>query len=251
MVLEKQMRVSGIVVSFTTRAFLLVLSLPAISSSQENPGNAGSSSDKVNSQLMYEITAHGFLLWASLGFLMPIGILTIRMANGEEISRKRATALFRAHAILQMLSVLLSTVAAIMSIKNFNNSFNNGHQRIGIVLYGLIWVQAITGFARPQRGSRGRSMWFLGHWALGTVVALLGVINIYTGLLAYHEKTSRSISTWTIIFTAETSIIALLYLIQDKWVYIQKSQSIARTDSSKSTDETASPNEKQNGLQLA
>ncbi|KAK2984933.1 hypothetical protein RJ640_017741 [Escallonia rubra] len=34
-----------------------------------------------------------------------------------------------------ILSVILSTAAAIMSIKNFENSFKNYHQRMGIVLY--------------------------------------------------------------------------------------------------------------------
>lgn len=38
-----------------------------------------------------------------------------------------------------------------MSIKNFNNSFNNYHQRIGVGLYGIIWLQALVGFIRPQR----------------------------------------------------------------------------------------------------
>lgn len=93
-------------------------------------------------------------------------------------------------------------------------------------------------------------MWFLGHWALGTVVALLGVINIYTGLLVYHEKTLRSISTWTIIFTAETSTIAILYLLQDKWVYIQKGRPVSGSEPSISNGETESLHEKQSGLQL-
>lgn len=93
-------------------------------------------------------------------------------------------------------------------------------------------------------------MWFLGHWALGTVVALLGVINIYTGLLAYQEKTSRSISTWTIMFTAETSVIVILYLLQDKWVYIMKGRWVPGSEPSISTDKTVSTHEKQNGLPL-
>ncbi|MBA0578578.1 hypothetical protein Gorai_020855, partial [Gossypium raimondii] len=36
-----------------------------------------------------------------------------------------------------------------MSIKNFNNSFNNHHQRLGVALYGIIWLQALTGVLRP------------------------------------------------------------------------------------------------------
>ncbi|KAK8491265.1 hypothetical protein V6N11_051277 [Hibiscus sabdariffa] len=122
----------------------------------------------------------------------------------------------------QTLSLLLATVGAVMSVKNFNNSFNNHHQRLGLALYGIIWLQALTGVLRPWRGSKGRSGWFSAHWLLGTAVSILGIINIYTGLVAYHEKTSRSINLWTILLTAETSLIAFIYLFQDKWLYIQK-----------------------------
>ncbi|EEF35734.1 conserved hypothetical protein [Ricinus communis] len=121
-----------------------------------------------------------------------------------------------------MLSVLLATAGAVMSIKNFNNAFDNHHQRIGAALYGIIWLQAIIGFLRPERGSKARGAWFFLHWILGTAICLLGVINMYTGLQAYHQKTSKSIRLWTIFFTAEVSLIIFLYLLQDKLGYMQK-----------------------------
>ncbi|KAJ7965066.1 Cytochrome b561 domain-containing protein [Quillaja saponaria] len=134
---------------------------------------------------------------------------------------KKTENLFYVHAILQLLAVLLVTTAAIMSVKNFSNSFNNSHQRIGLALYGIIWLQVLVGFLLPQRGSKGRSVWFFVHWAIGIAVALLGVLNIYTGLQAYHDKTSRSTWPWTIILTVQISSIVLFYLFQDKWVHIQ------------------------------
>ncbi|KAB1225301.1 hypothetical protein CJ030_MR1G008996 [Morella rubra] len=109
-----------------------------------------------------------------------------------------------------------------MSLRNFNNSFSNHHQRIGVALYGIIWLQALVGFVRPHRGSKRRSVWFFLHWLLGTAASLLGVVNIYTGLQAYHEMTSRSIKVWVIIFTVEMSVVSFFYLLQDKWVYTQK-----------------------------
>lgn len=57
---------------------------------------------------------------------------------------------------------------------------------------------------------------------LGTAVSLLGIINIYTGLQAYHQKTYKSTRPWTALFIIEVSLIALFYLLQDKWVYMQK-----------------------------
>ncbi|KAI6697146.1 hypothetical protein NL676_017265 [Syzygium grande] len=239
-------------VCFRMSMLLVVFSLPMFTgSSQEQNVGSHTSSDadahKLSSRLLFEITLHGFLLWASLGLLMPLGVLIIRMSKAEECGRRLKT-YFRAHAILQMLSVLLATAGAIMSIKNFGNLFNNHHQRIGLVLYGIIWLQALVGFLRPVRGSKGRSPWFFSHWTLGTTVSLLGVINIYSGLLAYSKKTSRSIRLWVILFTVEVSFISFFYLLQDKLEYIRKQGVILGNERSRPIDQTASHGVKQESL---
>ena len=54
----------------------------------------------MNPGLQFEIKLHGFLLWASMAFLMPVGILAIRLSNREG-SRRRLRIIFYVHAILQ------------------------------------------------------------------------------------------------------------------------------------------------------
>ncbi|MED6210086.1 hypothetical protein PIB30_060767 [Stylosanthes scabra] len=174
----------------------------------------------MNPRLVFEIRVHGFLLWASMGLLMPFAILAIRQGNREQ-NPKRLRIIFYLHAILEMLAVLLATAGAIMSIKNFNNLFNNNHQRLGVALYGIIWLQLILGIFRPQRGSKKRRVWFFTHWIVGTLVSLLGVLAVYTGLGAYREKTSKSTKIWNIFFTTQITLIVFIYLFQEKWVYIQ------------------------------
>ncbi|KAJ8626814.1 hypothetical protein MRB53_020121 [Persea americana] len=206
-------------------AYALLGLLPLVDSSHEpaadNQGSNKNTVHKLSPQLQFQVSVHGFLLWASMGFLMPIGILIIRMSNKEECGKK-AKLLFYFHIILQTVSVLLATAGAIMSMRYFENSFNNTHQRIGLALYVLIWVQALIGFCKPRRGIRGRSVWYFAHWMLGTGVSILGIINIYTGLYVYHTKTSRSVRFWSYFFSAEVAIIAFLYLLQDRWEYMQK-----------------------------
>nr|GMD38325.1 cytochrome B561 domain-containing protein At2g30890-like [Ipomoea batatas] len=150
---------------------------------------------QVNPKLLFEIKLHGFLLWASLGFLMPVGIL--------------------------ILAVLLATAGAAMSLKHFDNSFSNTHQRLGLALYIIVWLQTLIGILRPRRGSKARSVWFFAHWLLGTALSLLGVINIYTGLQAFNKRTSRSTNIWTIIFSTQISLVVFFYLFQEKWHYIK------------------------------
>ena len=187
---------------------------------------------KVNQQKTSDIAVHGLLLWASTGFLMPLGILIIKGSIKAEPGSRRSKVLFYLHVGFQMLSVLLATVGAAMSLKKFENSFDNSHQKLGLALYGAILVQGLIGFFRPHRGKKERSYWYLLHWILGTIVSLVGIINIYTGLKAYHKRTLKSTALWTILFTVEVSFIGLVYLFQDKLEYMKKQGVIIGSESS-------------------
>ncbi|KAK7359624.1 hypothetical protein VNO77_01586 [Canavalia gladiata] len=186
---------------------------------------------KTNQQKTSDIAMHGLLLWASTGFLMPLGILTIRGSIKSEPGSRRSRVLFYLHVGFQMLSVLLATVGAAMSLKKFENSFDNNHQKLGLALYGAILMQAFIGFFRPHRGKKERSYWYFLHWILGTIVSLVGIINIYTGLKAYHKRTLKSTTLWTILFTVEVSFIGLVYLFQDKMEYMKKQGVIVGSES--------------------
>ncbi|KAE8654921.1 TRNA-methyltransferase [Hibiscus syriacus] len=176
-------------------AFIIINVVPFVSSSQQHLESIGSPTNneenilKVSRKVMFEITVHGIILWASMGFLI--------------------------------LSVLMVTAGALMSIKNFNNSFNNYHQRLGVAIYGIIWVQALTAALRSFRGSKARSAWFFTHWLVGTAVCILGVINIYTGLGALHEKTIGKHKTLDHNLTAQICLMVFIYLFQDKWLQLQ------------------------------
>ncbi|WOL14519.1 cytochrome b561 domain-containing protein [Canna indica] len=53
-------------------------------------------------------------------------------------------------------------------------------------------------------------------------ICVLGIANIYVGLHAYHQRSSRSVSLWSVLFTAEVSIAAFIFLFQDRWDYMVK-----------------------------
>ncbi|OAY29134.1 cytochrome b561 domain-containing protein At4g18260 [Manihot esculenta] len=204
--------------------FVTLLPFVSCSSHEDVKGHKSTKAEnthKLSPTMKSDVAFHGVLLWVSMGFLAPLGLLIIRMSHREE-SGSRKKVLFYLHVILQVLSVLLVTSGAIMSIKSFENSFDNNHQRIGLALYVVVWVQAVIGFLRPLRGSKRRSIWYFVHWILGTVITLVGIINIYTGLEAYHKKMSADTRIWTILFTAQVSVMAFFYLFQDKWDYMQK-----------------------------
>lgn len=120
-------------------------------------------------------------------------------------------------------------------VKQTHNGLNQGQVLLNAILNKYcFWF----------RGSKGRSIWYFVHWLLGTAVSLLGIINIYTGLRAYHRKTSRSTRIWTIIFTAEISVIILFYLIQEKWDYIRRQGVILGHEPVQPTEQEISPRNK-------
>lgn len=91
-------------------------------------------------------------------------------------------------------------------------------------------------------------MWFFSHWILGTAVSFLGVLNVYIGLAAYHEKTSKGIRTWNILFTIQISLIVFFYLFQERWGYIQKQRVILSNEMVTPSCQETLPNEKERAL---
>eukprot|EP00252_Welwitschia_mirabilis_P021250 TRINITY_DN5388_c0_g1_i2.p1 TRINITY_DN5388_c0_g1~~TRINITY_DN5388_c0_g1_i2.p1 ORF type:complete len:178 (+),score=20.15 TRINITY_DN5388_c0_g1_i2:489-1022(+) len=97
---------------------------------------------------------HGFLLWASMGFLMPISIILIRMTKAarEQGATRRLEILYYLHVTLQVLAVTLASAGAVLSFMKFDNKFKYTHQKIGLSLYIIVWLQPIVGFLRPESG---------------------------------------------------------------------------------------------------
>ncbi|KAL6620699.1 hypothetical protein ACP70R_035838 [Stipagrostis hirtigluma subsp. patula] len=174
-------------------------------------------------KLSRQLKLHAFLLWSSVGFLMPLGVLIIRVSHTAK-SAKSVKILFYCHVASQIVAVGLATAGAVLSISNFENAFNNTHQRIGLALYGFIWLQPLIGFLRPDRGVRTRSAWYLAHWLLGVAVCVVGVANVYIGLHTYQERTGRSARVWTALLTVEVAAMAFVYLVQDRWSYLVRQQ---------------------------
>lgn len=66
-------------------------------------------------QTASHIAVHGLLLWASMGFLTPVGILTIRMSNKVD-SVIKARVFVYLHIILQVDHLLCSSAKVVWSV---------------------------------------------------------------------------------------------------------------------------------------
>ncbi|PWZ33669.1 hypothetical protein Zm00014a_033138 [Zea mays] len=211
-------------------ASLVLLSLlgPSNGASNSTGNNLGESRNRTSSHplevtpgVSFQLRLHALFHWSSFGFLMPLGIILVRMSSKCRGGRC-VRALFYCHAISQTVAVLLATGGAVLSLMNFENSFSNSHQRVGLALYGVMWLQPILGFFRPERGVKVRSLWYFFHWLLGIAICATGIVNVYIGLRTYHERTAKSVRLWTALLTVEVAFLAFFYLMVDRWSYMLK-----------------------------
>ncbi|KAM0858444.1 hypothetical protein ACQ4PT_047831 [Festuca glaucescens] len=216
----------GVLVLCTSFVILSLLTVPSNGSSNSTE-DLNQSRNKTGHPLQltpkaaFQLKLHALFHWSSFGFLMPVGILLVRMSSKSK-SGRCVRVLFYCHVISQIAAVLLATSGAALSLMHFENSFSNTHQRVGLALYVFMCLQPIIGFFRPERGAKVRSLWFFVHWLLGIAVCATGIANVYTGLRTYHERTTKSVRVWTGLLTVEISFLAFFYLLIDRWSYMIK-----------------------------
>lgn len=95
------------------------------------------------------------------------------------------------HIYLQVITLLLSTVVLILGwfAVGPERSLTNPHHGIGVAIYTLVWVQAISGswVRRWKKRNAGRrlSLKQMLHQWLGRATALLGIAQVALGLTLY------------------------------------------------------------------
>ncbi|KAG6552538.1 hypothetical protein Mapa_005846 [Marchantia paleacea] len=171
------------------------------------------------------VQLHGWLMWASMGFLLPVGILLVRWTKPmtdvyETPSSARVWTLFYLHIIFQVLAIALATGGAAVLFVKVGTQFDYTHQRLGLSIMCLIWFQPVIGLLRPAKGSVFRSIWYAVHWLFGTGAMFLGIINIYIGVRIYEFLSGTSIRTLNIIFSISVAVMCFLYLLQDRCGHI-------------------------------
>ncbi|KAH7360274.1 hypothetical protein BKA65DRAFT_492735 [Rhexocercosporidium sp. MPI-PUGE-AT-0058] len=131
------------------------------------------------------IRAHGIIAVIAFLILLPTAILMAQF-----YSRNPFWAL-RMHIYLQILVVGLSTVVFIIGFNavGLNRSLTNPHHGIGVAIYTLILVQAISGWWIHKREKKRipvkLPVKLVLHQWLGRAIALLGFAQVPLGLTLY------------------------------------------------------------------
>lgn len=104
---ESTNKVTSLILFFQIyRIFILHVAYLSHSELYDHITNFNCNTFQLSSELLIDIEIHGLLLWASMGFLMPLSILAIRMSNRQE-SGGKFKFMFYMHATLQASSKFL------------------------------------------------------------------------------------------------------------------------------------------------
>ena len=157
--------------------------------------------------------AHAWLMTLGFGILMPIAILAavgLRSGLGHRW--------FEAHKFIMLLSLalIIAGLATGKAAVDDEDDTNETHKILGITASALVFFQAIVGFIRPQKENKKlRTPWNLVHHNIGRVSIILGIANIYYGLLVVYP-----LATWTYAtFSAVLGVLAIAFVALTLYKY--------------------------------
>lgn len=160
---------------------------------------AGDSSDHL-------IHIHGWLMAASWGFLIPIGVT---LAIFRSVRGMRPW-WFYLHSVIQTLGFLLSLAGIGVGAQlNIDQQLQRRHRAVGItvtVLAGVQWLTAV--FWRPDRGVQLRRWWNVWHHSWGRIAFALAIANIYVGLCITQPGTRYFVGQ-TVVFGVLFALVVL------------------------------------------
>lgn len=203
---------------------LLISSLMDIALALQPSSNAARQKPARPARSLEPLKLHAWLMYASTGFLLPLGILVarfMRVARKDSLrSSKALQLLYYFHLALQTAGIAVLTGGAIYSFKTWGFDLKHTHQKLGFSLWIVMWAQPIIGFLRPNHGVKGRPIWYGVHWLLGTGSMILCILNLYIGIQIWEHITKGSIHNLNIAFSVQVAVMTFVYLMQDRWDYV-------------------------------
>ena len=180
---------------------------------QANSGDKSVENVTVGPTLSATGVAHAWLMTLGFGVAMPLAVLgAVGMRAGL------GYAWFEAHRIIMIgafAMVIAGLATGIVEAGGLGTSFTT-HRDLGIAAVALVFFQIIIGFVRPRREHKKlRSPWNLIHHNIGRVALILGIANIYDGMLVVYPSPIWAYAT----FSAVLGVLVVLFVVLTLYKY--------------------------------
>lgn len=170
-------------------------------------GNAGDGSapeEEASAQTESITKAHMWMATISWGFIIPIAILMSRYF------KPHTTYWFTIHRALASLGYLMAVVTLVLGFEA-NGGWETDkpvHRDLGLActVLGLVQMFSLINWLRPTKDHKLRPYWFFVHSWLGRSAAILGIANIYYGIIYIEE-----LGTWA--WASYTGVLGLIVLV--------------------------------------
>ncbi|CAN8265618.1 unnamed protein product [Cochlearia groenlandica] len=163
-----------------------------------------------NGNMLLVKRIHGLINAVSWGIFMPIGVLAARyMRTYQGLDPMW----FYIHIFFQTTGYfagLLGGLGTAIYMARHTGMSATPHTVIGLVLFGLGFLQILALKARPDKDHKYRKYWNWYHHTVGYVVIVLSIYNIYKGLSILQPG-----SAWKIAYTTIIGAIGLLGVVME------------------------------------
>ena len=151
--------------------------VPSIQSGVRTLGTSDTPiSRNTNFTLFSNGTIHGVLMGMAFLVIFPLGVLAMRSQSSKS---------FKYHWIIQLIASLCTGAGAIIGIVMSHGSFNSPHQVAGLLVSGVLGLQAFLGWRHHVIFVRVRQRTWISHahiWA-GRLIMIVGWANFLSGML--------------------------------------------------------------------
>ncbi|USP80203.1 hypothetical protein yc1106_07477 [Curvularia clavata] len=151
-------------------------------------------------------TVHGVFMLLAFVILFPLGAILLRWLKKG----------VRAHWIVQSVGLVLVVVGgglgiALSEMSDDNSDYSDPHQILGLILFGLVFVQWSLGLWHHLRYKRYQRPTVFGkiHRVVGPVVLIVGFLN---GFLGYRLSGDDHNNVWLGIVVAVVVVITVVML---------------------------------------
>ncbi|KAL1189756.1 Cytochrome and DOMON domain-containing protein [Cardamine amara subsp. amara] len=152
-----------------------------------------------NGNMLLVKQIHGIVNAVSWGILMPIGVMAARYMKTYE---RLNPSWFYVHIVCQptgYFAGLIGGLGTAIYMARHTGMRSTPHTVIGLLLFGLGFLQILALKARPDKDHKYRKYWNWYHHTVGYIVIVLSVYNIYKGLAILQPGSGWKIAYTTII----------------------------------------------------
>ncbi|GBF98451.1 hypothetical protein Rsub_11096 [Raphidocelis subcapitata] len=165
--------------------------------------------------------AHGVLMLAAFGLLMPLGALLARhkWLYGDHAAEKIHPGWFHLHIRIQVLAILAAVAGTILVFAFFGddrkgvNKLYTPHMALGLAAVVAAVLQAGIGHKRPGITHESRDNWRALHYSWGFATMLSGIANCGIGIALVHGIQGDKLEYWVAPTATVLGLLGLAALV--------------------------------------